>query len=426
MRSTIVRGVCTALAAVSFTVIAVGSVAGCSRGAIDAVNLANEADKAKDSNLDEAISKYEQATQLDPTNHRILWKLAKAYHKKEDWSDDALTCSKAEKVAPTYANYYFEHGYALEQQAVKGPTQWSEAKGPLEQAIKLDPGFADAYDDLANVLYHTDDEQGALQNYTKAIETRPDQLPFYAALAELYFDLGYLDQAEQVLREAVNFQAEGANATPEGAPKAHAALFNVHTLLGGIYESKGNVSSEISEYEAAKKECGQCNERGQQIAYFDLGVAYSHATPAPQERGAPTSPAISEDRLPRGGGPEVRRRVLDGAGRSPAFGRHPAVDALVASTEPLRSRLEALLDRSRERRDRLGLSRESSVAPVDSATPVGGVPRGREGPSHRAVALIPLAFEKSITVFSAASPSASASRRIRSPNPSGVAVARSP
>ena len=95
--------------------------AGCSRNNIEAVNLANEGDQAKGSNLDEAISKYEQATKLDPTNHRILWKLALSYHKKEAWDKVATTCSAAEKQAPTFANYYFEHGHALMEQAKKGP-----------------------------------------------------------------------------------------------------------------------------------------------------------------------------------------------------------------------------------------------------------------------------------------------------------------
>ncbi len=258
---------------------------GCSRNNIEAVNLANEGDKARSANPDEAISKYEQATQLDPSNHRILWKLAMAYHKKEAWSDDALTCAKAQKIAPTFANYFFEQGYALKQQAVKGPTSWTEAKSPLEQAIKLDPGLSDSYEDLGDVLYHLDDEQAALQNYTKAIEVRPDQLGYYVALAQLYFDLGRTDQAEQVAREGVNFQNEGMNATTEGQIKAKNQLFNLHTLLGGVYEGRGNVPAEITEYEAAKKSCGNCTEPGQQIAFLDLGAAYSHATPPRKNEG---------------------------------------------------------------------------------------------------------------------------------------------
>ena len=67
---------------------------GCSRNPIEAVNLANEGDKARAVNPDEAISKYEQAVQLDPTNHRILSKLVLAYKKKEDWAKMAERFSK--------------------------------------------------------------------------------------------------------------------------------------------------------------------------------------------------------------------------------------------------------------------------------------------------------------------------------------------
>jgi tetratricopeptide (TPR) repeat protein len=258
------------------------------------VNLANEGDKSRQSNLDDAISKYEQATQLDPSNHRILWKLALAYHKKEAWADDALTCAKAQKVAPTFANYFFEQGYAIKQQAVKGPTSWSEAKSPLEQAIKLDPGLSDPYEDLGDVLYHLDDEQGALQNYTKAIEVKPDQLGYYVSLAQLYFDLGRFEQAAQVAREGLTFQNEGMNTTPDGQQKAHNALFSLHTFLGGIAEAKGDVSTEITEYEAAKKACGQCTDPGQQIAFLDLGAAYSHATPPRKNEGIQQLQAFSK------------------------------------------------------------------------------------------------------------------------------------
>jgi tetratricopeptide (TPR) repeat protein len=241
---------------------------GCSRNIIEAVNLANEGDKVKGSNLDDAISKYEQATQLDPTNHRILWKLALAYHKKEDWAKDASTCAQAEKVAPTFANYYFEQGYSLEQQAVKGPTSWTEAEVPLKEAVAKDPNLADAYEELAEVDLHLDREQDALQNYSKAIDTKPDEIQFYPPLADLYVRLGYLDLADKVLHSALSLAKDG---------EKH--LFEVHLGLGSIAEQKGNAAGSITEYEAAKKVCGACNEGGKQIAFFALGGAYAAANP---------------------------------------------------------------------------------------------------------------------------------------------------
>lgn len=241
---------------------------GCSRNNIEAVNLAIEGDKAKATDLDGAISKYEQAVNLDPMNHKILGKLANAYVKKEQWDKVANTCSKAEKVAPKYASYFFLHGMALARQAVKGPTAWADAKGPLEEAIKLDPNLADAHFELGEVFLHLDDEAGAIREYSQAITTKPDEVAFYGPLADLYIRLNFLNEAEQVLKEGVSF----------GEGKKH--MFEVHSLLGEIADMKHDTARAVTEYEAAKKACGQCNEAGQQIAFFNLGAAYASVTPA--------------------------------------------------------------------------------------------------------------------------------------------------
>lgn len=241
---------------------------GCSRNNIEAVNLAIEADKSKATDLDGAISKYEQATNLDPSNHKILWKLALAYTKKEAWDKVATTCARAEKIAPTYGNYFFQHGMALARQAAKGPTSWADAKQPLEEAIKLDPNLADAHFELAEVLLHLDDEKGALDEYTKAINTKPDEMAFYGPLADLYIRLNYVDMAEQVLTQGLGFAKEGDK-----------ALFAVHSILGDIYDRKHDLTKAVSEYESAKKACGNCQEAGQQIAFFNLGAAYASLSP---------------------------------------------------------------------------------------------------------------------------------------------------
>src|SRR5262245_62901272 len=58
---------------------------GCSRNRQEAVNLANQGDLEVKVNVEGAINKYDQASRMDPTNHRIFFKLAMAYKKKEDW-----------------------------------------------------------------------------------------------------------------------------------------------------------------------------------------------------------------------------------------------------------------------------------------------------------------------------------------------------
>lgn len=240
----------------------------CDRNNIEAVNLSNEADKDRATNIDGAISKYEQASNLDPTNHKILGKLAKAYQKKEQWDKVASTCAKASKLAPKHASYSFLQGLALARQAEKGPTSWADAKGPLEEAIKLDPNIADAHFELAEVHLHLDDEASALQAYTKAIETKPDELAFYGPLADLYLRLDHVDQAEKVLTEGLAFAKEGDK-----------ALFTIHSLLGVIADRKQDTAKAVAAYEAAKKACGSCNEGGQPIAFFNLGAAYASLNP---------------------------------------------------------------------------------------------------------------------------------------------------
>jgi tetratricopeptide (TPR) repeat protein len=250
------------------SLLAATLASGCSLAKRDSAELVNEGDKSRGSNLDDAISKYDQAVTLDPTNRIALWKLALAYHKKEDWAKDAVTCAKGESISPTFANFYFEHGYAVEQQAVKGPTSWAEAKEPLQQAIAKDPNMAQAYEELAEVAIHMDDEQGSLQNYTKAIEINPLEMQYYPPLADLYLRLGYKDRAEQVLREALSFAKPGDK-----------HLFAIHSLIGSIDEDKQNLAGAVTEYQAAKDACMPCTEPGQQIAFFNLGVAFSQVQP---------------------------------------------------------------------------------------------------------------------------------------------------
>jgi tetratricopeptide (TPR) repeat protein len=251
------------------------SASACSRNNIEAVNLAIEGDAAKKGgNLDEAVSKFDQATKLDPDNTRIWWKLALAYEGKEDWQKMASACTKAEEAAEkadkkkTHADYYFQHGHALEELADKGQGSWADAKAPFQMAIQLDPNFGQAYGELAEVLIHADDEAGAIQNWTKALETQPDQTMYYVSLADEYSRLMFFDQAEQVLREGLSFAKEDDK-----------HLFNMHALLGSLYENKGDFTRAVAEYEASKKSCdsNKCNDHKE--AFFNLGSAYAELNP---------------------------------------------------------------------------------------------------------------------------------------------------
>ena len=112
---------------------ALSFVGGCSRHKIEAVKLANKGDQIVELDPNGAIESYEQAKTLDPTNHRILYKLAKAYKKKEQWDKVASTLAQATQLAPSFANYWFERGWALEKQAQKGTISYDECKKPYKK-----------------------------------------------------------------------------------------------------------------------------------------------------------------------------------------------------------------------------------------------------------------------------------------------------
>jgi tetratricopeptide (TPR) repeat protein len=241
-----------------------GAGLGCSRNAIEAINLANEADKQKDVDVDGAISKYEQASQLDPTNHRILYKLAMAYRKKEAWDKVASSLSRATQVAPKFANYWYNKGFAIEEQAAKKTISWEEAKEPFKKCIEADPNYADCYHELGYTYLWTDNEQEALANYTKAIERKPDELRYYTRLADLYLALGYYDQAQQVLKEALAYGKEGDK-----------FLFGVHVLLSQVYQTKNQMNEMVTELEAARKVAGDDHPE----ILYNLGSTYAVLNP---------------------------------------------------------------------------------------------------------------------------------------------------
>jgi tetratricopeptide (TPR) repeat protein len=225
--------------------MAVAMLAGCSRNRQEAVNLATQGDQEVKVNVEGAINKYDQATKLDPTNHRIFFKLAMAYRKKEEWDKVASTLARATSLAPKYANYWLERGYALEQQARKKTVSWDDTKEPLQKCIENDPNLADCYEELGNAYIWTDDEQKALDNYNKAVEHDPTNIGYYTMLAGLYLDLGYVKEAEQVLREAKAF------VKPDDKTQLKAA-YNLHVLLARVFQDKDSMPEAVTELEAAK------------------------------------------------------------------------------------------------------------------------------------------------------------------------------
>lgn len=246
----------------------------CSRDHIEAVNLANEGDQAVKVNVEGAIQKYEQAVQLDPTSQRILWKLAVAYEKKEDWDKMASTLSRAVQLAPDFANYWFKRGHALVMQAEGGnPDAFEQAKEPLKKCLEKDPNLAECYYLLGEAYQWTNDEQAAVEHYTKAIEHDPSKGFFYPPLAELYITYKLFKEAEQVT-------SEGLKVVPPGQ-KNNGSLYGLCVLQAQAAQLRGDKAAQLAAIEKAEQFIG---EDSRPDAAFNLGSTYAAMEPPQKEK----------------------------------------------------------------------------------------------------------------------------------------------
>jgi len=284
LRSTVRLGAFSALALASLAAI------GCNRNKQDAILKTQEGDKTKKADLDGAIAQYQEATQLDPANQMIWERLGQAYKDKPDWPKMAEAYASAIKAdtdahqgKPTHANYFAWRGYALEQQAKKKPgaddaaghvqLDYKDAEAPYLKCIELDPNYADCYFELGNVYLWMDNEQKSLEYYTKAIQHDPTQVKYYGPLAQLYTNLGYEKEAEQVLKEEQSF------AKPDDTdPENRKFMANNDIRMAQILQNRGDAQGAVKQLEAARAVAPQESSEAVLVLYA-LGNAYANLDP---------------------------------------------------------------------------------------------------------------------------------------------------
>lgn len=249
------------------------SALGCSRAHIEAIELSNEADAAVKVDTAGAIQKYEQAISLDPSNHLIIWKLSKAYEKKEDWEKMASALSRAVQVAPEFGNYWERRGYALTRKAEGGnPDAWNDAKEPLKKCIEVDPNRAWCHFLLAEAHWWTDEVQEALQAYTAAIEHDPRVPSFYVGLADAYQVLRFYDEASQVVDEGT----KNIEATEDSIDH----VYNMFLLSFNLAQVQGDKPKML----AAVKQAYQLGGENHPEAKFFLGSTLANMDPPQKEQ----------------------------------------------------------------------------------------------------------------------------------------------
>ena len=226
----------------------------CSRARVESMNKMNEGViAAQQKRYVDAVKLLESAGAIDGQNDQVFWNMAMVHmemHKYDRARDDL---QKAISVNPNVASYQEKLGTVLMEVG-----DWQAAKAPLEKTIQMEPGLFKAYYKLAQVDEQLDDQQSALKHYTQSIEKGPRFLEAYQSLGRLYADLGYLDQAAQVLNEALKVALAG---TEEEA--------GAHHLLGTVYQQQKKYDEAVQQFRAALDVVP-----GMRDALFSLGWTY--------------------------------------------------------------------------------------------------------------------------------------------------------
>lgn len=227
----------------------------CSRARVESIEQMNHGvAQAQRQNYVEAVKSLERATAIDQTNEQAFFSLAQVHMELRSYDRAKQDLQQCIAINGEVGGYHEKLGTVMMELE-----DWNGAKEAFEKAIELEPELFKAYYKLAQVLERLDDPQNALHRYTEAIEHGPRFLEAYSSLGRLYADLGYEDQAVQVLRSGLEVAMQG---TEEEA--------NLHHLLGTVLQGQERLDEAVAEFRAAIE-----IEPNMSDALFSLGWTYA-------------------------------------------------------------------------------------------------------------------------------------------------------
>ena len=149
---------------------------------------------------------------------------------------------------------------------------FEQAKEPLKKCIEKDPNLAECYFLMGECLQWTDDEQGAVDHYSKAIQHDPSKGFFYPDLADLYLLFKLDKEAEQVINEGTKLVPQDEKNLPK--------IYNMYILLANAAQMRGDKAAQLAAVEKAEKFAGEAHPEFS----FDLGSTYATMDPPQKEK----------------------------------------------------------------------------------------------------------------------------------------------
>lgn len=139
-------------------------------------------------------------TTKNPRAHAIL---GSYYQDQNRWQDAINAFDQAIALNPRYAEHYAEKGYALMK---LGRT--TEAKECFNSVLQLNPDHGDALNNMGFILHAQGQVEQALSYFYRAAEHITDKAPTFNNMAVMYEGMGQLDSAAVLYDKAIRLNPD--------------------------------------------------------------------------------------------------------------------------------------------------------------------------------------------------------------------------
>ncbi|MBR1396921.1 MAG: tetratricopeptide repeat protein [Selenomonadaceae bacterium] len=153
-------------------------------------------------NIDNAISSYTQAIELNPNNYIAYCNRGAAYNELNNYEQSIADFEKAIQLKADYPLTYYNLGLTHYNAQL-----YEQAITDYGKAIELDQKFSAAYVNRGFVKYGLRQFDEAIADFNKALEINPNFAEAYNNRGLVYVELKELDKAIADYRKAIDFNS---------------------------------------------------------------------------------------------------------------------------------------------------------------------------------------------------------------------------
>jgi len=270
----------------------------------------------------EATTEYRKALELNPRQMEAFDLLVNGYLRDKNYEEALALCNAQEERMQGETSLLARVEYMKGRVSIEAQDS-ARAEKHFAKAIEIDPNQIPAYAALAELFIRENRSDEARQQYEKILEKNPDYLPAYIFLGSLSAEEGDLAKAESYYRQALKRKPDFAPAAnnlawqiAESGENLAEALTLAQTAKkqlpdsAAVSDTLGWIYLNLKAYTSAIAELTQSASLEPQnpVIHYHLGLAYAR-NDQPAEARASLQRALEID--PHFQGADEARRVLD-------------------------------------------------------------------------------------------------------------------